>query len=87
MSHSSTDIRLKRFHRFLSTSIGFSYLVEADYIDREMDEWFMVSMCDARLNYTELAFCRRGICNTWCRLSFISKASLARSGINSIKCS
>lgn len=29
--------------RFLSTSIGFSYLVEADYIDREMDEWFLVS--------------------------------------------
>ncbi|KAJ9098678.1 hypothetical protein QFC21_004326 [Naganishia friedmannii] len=26
--------------RFLSTSIGFSYLLEADYIDREMDEWF-----------------------------------------------
>ncbi|KAJ9122550.1 hypothetical protein QFC22_001979 [Naganishia vaughanmartiniae] len=25
---------------FLSTSIGFSYLLEADYIDREMDEWF-----------------------------------------------
>jgi rapamycin-insensitive companion of mTOR len=34
----AADIRL----RFLSTSIGFSYLVEADYIDQEMDEWFLV---------------------------------------------
>ncbi|KAJ9126932.1 hypothetical protein QFC24_001163 [Naganishia onofrii] len=28
------------YSSFLSTSIGFSYLLEADYIDREMDEWF-----------------------------------------------
>jgi rapamycin-insensitive companion of mTOR len=30
-------------YRFLSTSIGFSYLLQANYIDSEMDEWFLVS--------------------------------------------
>lgn len=29
--------------RFMSTQIGFQYLYNADYIDREMDGWFHVS--------------------------------------------
>lgn len=29
--------------RFLSTSIGFKYLSEFDYVEREMDEWFQVN--------------------------------------------
>ena len=28
--------------RFLSTSIGFRYLSEFDYVEKEMDEWFQV---------------------------------------------
>jgi hypothetical protein len=30
-------------NRFLSTSAGFPYLCRADYIDREIDEWYHVS--------------------------------------------
>jgi rapamycin-insensitive companion of mTOR len=30
-------------YRFMSTQIGFQYLYNADYIDREMDGWFHVS--------------------------------------------
>ena len=30
-------------YRFLSTSTGFSYLRRADYIDREIDEWYNAS--------------------------------------------
>lgn len=29
--------------RFLSTSVGYHYLNELDYIHREMDDWFHVS--------------------------------------------
>ena len=29
--------------RFLSTSIGFKYLSEFDYVEKEMDEWFQVN--------------------------------------------
>jgi rapamycin-insensitive companion of mTOR len=29
--------------RFLSTSVGYHYLHELDYIHREMDDWFHVS--------------------------------------------
>ena len=28
--------------RFLSTSVGFKYLKQSDYIDREIDDWFHV---------------------------------------------
>lgn len=31
------------FVRFLSTSVGYHYLNELDYINREMDDWFHVS--------------------------------------------
>lgn len=30
--------------KFLSTSIGYHYLNELDYIEREMDDWFHVSV-------------------------------------------
>lgn len=29
--------------RFLSTSLGYRYLDELDYITQEMDDWFLVS--------------------------------------------
>lgn len=52
--------------RFLSTSVGFSYLRQADYIDREMDEWLNVSYSWLRSgpSLTKHAFCNRnGICS------------------------
>ena len=35
--------------RFLSTSVGYHYLNELDYIHREMDDWFHVSWSDHQL--------------------------------------
>ena len=29
--------------RFLSTSLGYRYLEDLDYITQEMDDWFLVS--------------------------------------------
>lgn len=34
--------------RFLSTSVGYHYLHELDYIHREMDDWFHVSPSKSR---------------------------------------
>jgi hypothetical protein len=33
----------KFFCRFLSTSLGYRYLDDLDYITQEMDDWFLVS--------------------------------------------
>lgn len=33
--------------RFLSTSVGFKYLKQSDYIDREIDDWFHVGNLQA----------------------------------------
>ena len=33
-----------RSSRFISTPAGFRYLYDANYIDREMDTWFHVSV-------------------------------------------
>lgn len=39
--------------RFLATSIGFHYLKDLDYIDREMDDWFHVNVLNKLLMFTD----------------------------------
>lgn len=55
----SQSCRLIVGNRFLSTSVGYHYLNELDYINREMDDWFHVR-------------CSRGISNM--RADFITGA-------------
>lgn len=48
------EIAVKMNRRFMSTPVGFRYLYDAGYIDREMDMWFdvcvLVVVCDSLVN-------------------------------------
>lgn len=61
--------------RFISTDVGFRFLFEAGYIDRQMDSWFNVRSMAPLLGAVLIIIRRSAICSTLCKSRFTWRKS------------